>query len=77
MISGERPRPEAAGRVYQQMEIEYGPFRRQVRLPEDVDPERAQASFERGIVTVTLPVTDRPEWRRTSSGRIAIEVERR
>ena len=74
VVSGERPRPEAAGRVYQQMEIEYGPFRRQVRLPEDVDPERAQARFERGIVTVTLPVTDRVP---ASSGRIAIEVERR
>ncbi|MGE5689225.1 MAG: Hsp20/alpha crystallin family protein, partial [Pseudomonadota bacterium] len=61
-------------RVYQQMEIEYGPFRRQVRLAEDVDPERAQARFERGIVTVTLPVTDEvPQ----SRGRVAIEVERR
>ncbi len=78
VISGERARPEAAGRVYQQMEIEYGPFRRQVRLPEDVDPDRAQASFERGIVTVTLPVTDLvpPSGAAPSSGRIVIEVER-
>ena len=74
VISGERTRPEGAGRIYQQVEIEYGPFRRQVRLPEDVDPERAQARFERGIVTVTLPVTDLVP---ASSGRIAIEVERR
>ena len=74
VISGERTRPEGAGRIYQQVEIEYGPFRRQVRLPEDVDPERAQARFEHGIVTVTLPVTDLVP---TSSGRIAIEVERR
>jgi len=45
-----------------------------VRLPEDVDPERAQARFERGIVTVTLPVTDDvPQ----SRGRVAIDVERR
>ena len=47
---GERSRPEAAGRVYQQMEIEYGPFQRQVRLPEDVDPEQAHAEYERGIL---------------------------
>ena len=74
VVSGERTRPEAAGRVYQQMEIEYGPFRRQVRLAEDVDPERAQACFERGILTVTLPVTDAATVNR---GRVAIEVERR
>ena len=43
VIAGERARPEGRRRVYQQMEIEYGPFQRQVRLPEDVDPERAQA----------------------------------
>ena len=44
MIAGERGRARASdGRVYQQMEIEYGPFQRQVRLPEDVDPERATA----------------------------------
>src|ERR1041385_8513277 len=41
VIAGERVRPSAPGRVYQQMEIEYGPFRRQVRLAEDVDPEQA------------------------------------
>src|SRR3954447_20527892 len=60
VVTGERPRPEATGRVYQQMEIEYGPFRRQVRLPEDVDPERAQARFERGILTITLPGAQKP-----------------
>jgi HSP20 family protein len=74
VVSGERTRPKAEGRVYQQMEIEYGPFSRQVRLPEDVDPERAHASFERGVVTVTLPVTERTP---ASSGRVAIAVERR
>ncbi len=78
LVAGERVRPESAGRVYQQMEIEYGPFKRQVRLPEDVDPERAHARFERGIVTVTLPVTDLvPSVAPPGGGRIAIEVERR
>src|SRR5438093_10486422 len=38
-IAGERKRPHVEHRVYQQMEIEYGPFQRQVRLAEDVDPE--------------------------------------
>ena len=75
-VSGDRPRPKVEGRVYQQMEIEYGPFRRLVRLPEDVDPELARASFERGIVTITLPVTESAT-ATTAGGRIVIEVERR
>jgi HSP20 family protein len=44
IVAGERRRPKKPGRVYQQMEIEVGPFQRQVRLAEDVDPSRARAS---------------------------------
>jgi len=73
VISGERVRAKAAGRVYQQMEIEYGPFQRQIRLAEDVDPEQARARYEHGVVTVSLPVSDRP----ARGGRFSIEVERR
>jgi HSP20 family protein len=73
VIAGERPRPRSDGRVYEQMEIEYGPFQRQVRLPKDVDPEGAHARYERGMVTITLPVTETARPR----GRITIEVERR
>ncbi len=71
-ITGERRRPKVDGGAvsYQQMEIEYGPFKRHVRLPEDVDPERAHARYEHGVVTITLPVTDRPAPR----GRVSIEV---
>jgi len=71
-IAGERPRPkvDGGGVSYQQMEIEYGPFKRQVRLPEKVDPKRAHARYEHGVVTITLPVTDRPAPR----GRVSIEV---
>ncbi len=59
LISGERTRERSDGRVYQQMEIEYGPFQRQVRLAEDVDPEGARARYEHGIVTISLPVTSK------------------
>ena len=74
-VSGDRPRPKVEGRVYQQMEIEYGPFRRLVRLPEDVDPQRASAQFERGMVTVTLPVVEQAPPPR-AGGRVTIEVHR-
>lgn len=69
LISGERKRPRVPGRVYQQMEIESGPFERQVRLVEDVDPSRARARFEQGVLTIELPVARQPH-----RGRIVIAV---
>ncbi len=70
LIAGERIRPKVKGCVYQQLEIEYGPFQRQVRLPEDIDPERARARYEGGIVTISLPVATQPP----PGGRHAITV---
>ena len=69
MITGERKRPKVPGRVYQQMEIESGPFQRQVRLAEDIDPARARATFENGMLTIELPVVEQPH-----TGRIVIRV---
>ena len=60
LLAGQRSRERGGGRVYQQMEIEYGQFRRQVRLSEDVDPERASARYEHGILTISLPVATAP-----------------
>ena len=72
VIAGERKRPQQPGRVYQQMEIEYGPFQRQVRLVEDVDPAGAQARFEQGVLTIELPVVEQAP----PPGRYRIKVER-
>src|SRR3982750_4971432 len=47
LIAGERKRPKVPGRVYQQMEIETGPFQRQVRLPEGRGPPRRRAGAGR------------------------------
>jgi HSP20 family protein len=71
VVAGERVRPQVQGRVYQQMEIEYGPFQRNVRLGENVDPKGARASFRHGVLTVELPVVERPP-----RGRHRIVVER-
>ena len=72
VIAGERKRSHGPPRVYQQMEIEYGPFRRQIRLAEDVDPSRATARYEHGILTIEVPVVEQP----APTGRITIEVKR-
>ena len=59
LIAGERRRPKDGGH-YQQMEIGYGPFQRQITFAEDVDAEQATATYERGMLTVRLPITPRP-----------------
>jgi HSP20 family protein len=59
LIAGERRRPKDGGH-YQQMEIDYGPFQRQITLAEDIDPEQATATYERGILTVRLPLAPQP-----------------
>jgi HSP20 family protein len=71
LIAGERRRPKVAGHVYHQMEIEYGPFQRQVRLPEDVDADGASAQFENGVLTISLPVSATAP----VHGRVSIRVE--
>jgi HSP20 family protein len=60
VISGERRRPSAKGRVYQQMEINYGRFQRQVALDENVDVQSCKAAYRRGILTITLPAAKKP-----------------
>jgi len=42
------------------MEIEYGPFQRQIQLAEDIDVASASASYERGLLTITMPIAERP-----------------
>jgi HSP20 family protein len=71
VISGERPVQETEGRVYQQLEIDSGPFRRIVELQVDVDPERAKATYEDGVLRIELPLRDQAETAR----RVPIERE--
>jgi HSP20 family protein len=71
-VSGQRLRPRVPGQVYQQAEIEYGTFERGISLEQEIDPAAATASYERGVLTITLPVAKRPPRRRP----IAIAVRR-
>jgi HSP20 family protein len=56
ILSGERKAREAEGRVYQQVEVEYGRFVRELPLGADVDAEQARATYEDGILRVELPL---------------------
>jgi HSP20 family protein len=57
-IVGERAVQEMESRVYQQVEIPSGHFRSVIELQVDVDPERAKASYEDGVLRVDLPLRD-------------------
>jgi len=60
LIAGERRAAQAGGRLYQQIEIEHGRFRRVVELGADVVAEEAQATYEDGILVVDMPLA-RPD----------------
>ena len=46
---------EEKKRGYHVSERRYGSFERSFRIPEDVDAEKIDARFTRGVLTVTLP----------------------
>jgi HSP20 family protein len=72
IIAGERRPDEEAGRVYQQIEIEHGPFRRIVELGAEVVAEAARASYEDGVLEVEIPLAQRDE----ATRRVPIEEGR-
>ena len=57
VVRGERTFATREGRIYQQVEMDYGPFERRVRLMVDVDPEVTTATYESGILEVRLALT--------------------
>jgi HSP20 family protein len=60
LIAGERRPAESAGRLYQQIEIEHGPFRRVVELGAEVEAGEARASYDDGMLEVEIPLA-RPD----------------
>jgi HSP20 family protein len=70
VVSGERRRPRTS-RVYQQMEIDYGRFTRQVALVGDIDVEASKATYRRGVLTIVLPLAKKPA---PTDQRVAIPI---
>ena len=69
-IAGERRHEEEAkGGGYYRLERATGVFSRSLTLPEGVDPEAVQASFDKGVLEVRIP---KPEERKPR--RVAISV---
>jgi HSP20 family protein len=74
LIAGRRLPMHPKGRLrYHQLEIQYGPFERRLALPENVDPDGARASYDRGMLTIRLPIAATP----TRNERVSIEIRTR
>jgi HSP20 family protein len=73
VIAGHRRPEDAEGRLYQQLEIDFGPFRRVIPLGAEVVPSEARATYTDGILRIELPLA-RPEVRSRS---VPIEIARR
>jgi HSP20 family protein len=58
-VSGRRARATGRERAYQHIEIDYGPFERQIVLSEAVDADSAEASYANGFLTIVLPLAGR------------------
>jgi HSP20 family protein len=43
------------GRSFRRIERSYGSFERTMALPFDIDPDKVQATFKNGVLTLTLP----------------------
>jgi HSP20 family protein len=69
VIAGVRRAQEAEGRLYQQIEIAHGPFKRVIELSAEVDAERAAATYDDGVLRIEIPLAQ-PE---DSTRRIPIE----
>jgi HSP20 family protein len=59
-ISGEKKQEEEKKeKGYYHMERSYGSFRRDLNLPNDVDPAKVDATCKDGVLTVTLPKAEK------------------
>ncbi|MFY9265209.1 MAG: Hsp20/alpha crystallin family protein [Solirubrobacterales bacterium] len=58
VIGGERKPCEDRNLLYQQIELEHGPFRRVIELGADVMPDAAKATYEDGLLRIELPLAE-------------------
>jgi HSP20 family protein len=68
-VSGERKSEhEAKGEGYYRVERAFGSFSRSLTLPQGIDPEAVTASFDRGVLEVSIPKPEERKPRRIEIG---------
>lgn len=56
IIRGERKEKTPSGKtVYQNMEINHGPFERTIRVHEPIDPDNIKATYKAGFLEIRIP----------------------
>lgn len=65
IIRGDRKKPsETEEKKYFYQECYWGPFSREIILPDEGDPSRAEASMKEGILTLKIPRIQREKTRK-------------
>ena len=59
VVSGHRRRPAVKDGRYEHIEIDYGTFERRIALGDDLDAGEAEAVYDHGLLTITLPLARR------------------
>ncbi len=59
VIAGTRRRQATDRAQYQQVELDYGPFERRISVGNDIAESGAEASYDRGLLTVRLQAIPR------------------
>jgi len=68
-VSGERKSEhEAKGEGYYRVERAFGSFSRSLTLPQGIDPEAVTASFDRGVLEISIPKPEEKKPRRIEIG---------
>jgi HSP20 family protein len=71
VIRGEKKQEATrSGRGYTYSERRYGAFARTLRLPCEIDPDNAKATYKQGVLRVTLPKTARAK-----TSRVKVRVQ--
>jgi len=72
-IKGEKKEEkEDKGKDYYRMERSYGSFSRTIPLPVDVETDKVEAKFKKGVLSITLPKTAKAV---AETKKIAVKVE--
>ena len=72
-IRGEKKEEkEDKGKDYYRMERSYGSFSRTIPLPVEVETDKVDAKFKKGVLTITLPKTEKAV---SETKKISVKVE--
>jgi HSP20 family protein len=72
-IRGEKKEEkEDKGKDYYRMERSYGSFSRTIPLPVEVETDKVDAKFKKGVLTITLPKTAKAV---SETKKISVKVE--